>query len=136
MSATSHAKMHRDHTAWRKEDDLWRDELAVWEQDVSQALKELPLVEKALRAQAKKLKQHAAAIRLYEREYLGHEHNVTEYERRQIPLKLVKRARAHGQEAEQHLTRRKAHEELKKQQRSLLAPWKRVSSALFPRGAT
>ena len=73
-----------------------------------------PVWNKPCAQHAEALEQHAAAIRLYEQEFLGHEHNVSEYERRNIPLRLLKRAQTHAEEAEQHRTQSQVHEEFEK----------------------
>ena len=52
MATASHLEMHREHLRWRVEDDMWRDDLATWEAEVSQAISDLPRLEKALREHA------------------------------------------------------------------------------------
>jgi hypothetical protein len=97
---------------------------------VNQALKDLPRVEKAVRAHAEKLQKHAAAIRLYEQDFGGHEHNLAAYERGETPIELIEQAQDHEREFEQHNVQRKAHEEMKKQQHVFIAKWNLLLSVL------
>jgi hypothetical protein len=130
MASKSHIEMHRQHAAWRSEDNLWREEIAIWERDVNQALKDLPRVEQAVRAHAETLKKHAAAVRLYEQDFGGHEHSLAEYERGETPLELIEQAQNHERELEQHMVQRKAHEDMKKRQHVFSAKWNLLLSAL------
>ena len=130
MSNASHIEMHREHATWREEDDLWRDELAIWEREINDAIQDLPRLELALREYAKKLQKHAASIRLYEQDFTVHEETLAEFERGEIPEELVVQAQGHARESEQHQTKRKAHEEIKKQQHVLLSKWKPLIAAL------
>ena len=68
MATASHLELHREHLRWWAEDDLWRDDLASWEAEVTQAIKDLPRLDKALRQHTELLRKHAAAIRLYEQD--------------------------------------------------------------------
>jgi hypothetical protein len=131
MSGT-HANMHVDHQAWKSEDDLWRDEIAIWEGEARRALAELPLLERAMNAHIAALEKHAAAIRLYEHEFLKHEHSVAAYERRIVPLRLISGTKAHAEEAEQHGAVRAAHDTMMREHHAFLAKWNRLFSALSP----
>ena len=130
MSNTSHIDMHQEHKRWRMEDDLWRDELAVWEHESEQAIKDVPRLEKALRDHAEMLRKHAASIRLYEQDFVYHEHALASYEQGEAPSDLVELAQAHQTEAEKHVEQHKAHERIKKQQHALMATWRLLFTAL------
>jgi hypothetical protein len=130
MSDTSHLKMHQEHDAWRNEDNLWREELAIWQGEIDQALKDLPCVEKTLRAHSEILQQYAASIRLHEQDFANHEHALAQYERGDTPEGLVAQAQEHGRESERHVMQRRAHEKIKKQQHNLLTKWNRLFAAV------
>jgi hypothetical protein len=132
MSTTAHANMHSDHNTWQREDDLWRDEVSIWQKETKRALAELPLLERALTTHLETLEKHAASVRLYEQEFLKHEHNVAAYERRSIPYRLLHRTQVHADEAEQHGAQRAMQYQTMQKHHDFMAKWNRLFAAIAP----
>jgi len=122
MKAGSQAVMHVDHKTWRNEHATWHDDVRAWEKEAEIAVADLDRAKGAIARQAELLRTHAAAIRLYEQRFAVHEHALAEFEGG-LPAEALRMELDSAHEAEQAKQDelRLTHEQIKKQQHTLMA---------------
>lgn len=124
--ALDHAQMHAQHLEWTQDNSMWRDDLAIWQREIKQARADLELLKTAFDEHEQRLRQHAAAVRLYEHDALQHEHALAEYERGESGTDLCAMARAHESEQTKHQGLLELHAEIKRQQHAIVEHWQQL----------
>ena len=122
MKAASPTEMHVDHKAWRSEHATWHDDIRVWEKEAETAIADIEKAKAAITRQIEVLRTHAGAIRLYEQRIAAHERALAEFEGGDPADALrMNLESAHDAEQVKQDELYVSHEQIKKQQHTLMA---------------
>jgi hypothetical protein len=122
MKAASPTEMHVDHKTWRSEHATWHDDIRAWEEEAETALEDIEKAKAVIARQTDILRTHAAAIRLYEQRIAAHEHALAEFAGGN-PADALRMNLESAHDAEQAKQNELwlTHEQIKKQQHTLMA---------------
>jgi len=130
MTTAIHQQMHQDHLVWRSENDLWRDDLRAWQNDLANANAACRKLQSSFEDHAQALNCHAAAIRLYEQQLLGHEHTMAEFESGKFDALLASTRTKHLRESANHTQQAQNHERIKRHHHDVVKHWRSLMKAL------
>jgi hypothetical protein len=131
LAATlDHRRMHADDLRFFSENAFWRDQVAEWQHETQDAAQRMSFIRETLEKHQEKLRQHAAAIRLYEQTQAEHETSLARFERGGMGEELVSMAMSHQDECRAHENQREYHEWLKRRHHELLTKFKVLVQAL------
>jgi hypothetical protein len=132
MAENTHLEMHRDHQQWLGDISMWRDDVALWKDHTQKTLVELTQFEAALRQLLRSIQDHEAGLNQHVGKINIHQHSVSEFERtgEGDTVQLLTLAKAHKAESAGHDQQRRAHEQLKKDNHTVMVHWNRVLQAM------
>jgi hypothetical protein len=119
---------------WFSENSFWRDDIASWQRETNDAIRQLGMLHDVLDTHNKKLRQHAASIRLHEQRQAEHESALARFESGGSGQELIGMARAHQEEWNKQAELRELHETLKRRQHEMMARFHTFVRSIVGRG--
>ena len=128
--AETHAELHAEHCQWGSDLSLWRDDIGIWQKEMNLARGIDPAEEGPGPAPGRDQRPRPGAQRHAE-QMKEHEYALANVEGGgPADNRLLLLTKKHRQEAAQHAQQREAHEDIKKDQHTLMVQWALVVKAL------
>jgi hypothetical protein len=117
----NHLAMHREHVQWQRDLAAWREDVERWVSELNNAQ---TLAQVGLRKHLGALEQHAGALELSQQKVKAHEQSIASQERSGQPAKTALErplCEAHERQGDELTGLASDHEELKRQQHTVVA---------------